>query len=126
MYHSYRVGASRQSARPAPKLSILLVYYGEAGPIVELSFAVCFSRTENPGPWTHPPRQTPPGLGRVALRVFHDDKMSSSRSSKTMQVRTVVLEPATMRVAKGLEQAVGRTPPAEEGESAREPLAVVA
>ena len=43
-----------------------------------------------------------------------------------MRVRTVVIAPATMRVVKGLEQAVARAPPDEECESVRESLAVVA
>jgi len=41
-----------------------------------------------------------------------------------MRVRTVVMPPATMRVAKGLEQAAARAPPGQESESVREPIAV--
>ncbi|HJN74120.1 MAG TPA: transposase [Myxococcota bacterium] len=70
----------------------------------------------------------PPWLAWAALlwRIFHEDKISCPHCDKPMRVRTVVMAPATMRVVKGLEQTVARAPPGEEGESAREPLAVVA
>ncbi len=63
----------------------------------------------------------PPCLAWAALhwRIFHEDKISCPRSGKPMRVRTVVMAPATMRVVKGLEQAVARAPPGQEGERAR-------
>ncbi len=70
----------------------------------------------------------PPWLAWAALlwRIFHEDKISCPLCGKPMRVRTVVMAPATMRVVKGLEQAVARAPPDQVGESARDPLAVVA
>ena len=62
-------------------------------------------------------------LGVLPAKL-QQDRVSCPHFGEPMQVRTVVMPPAKMRLVKGLEQAAARAPPCEQSESVRDPLAV--